>query len=50
MKKKNIHPLPEVLYQITGGTGEKCLINGNTWADSIINKDKLNKQNKKGEL
>ena len=43
MKKKNIHPLPGVLYQITGGTGEKCLINGNTWSESIINKDKLNK-------
>ena len=47
MKKNNENPLPGVLYQITGGTGEKCLINGNTWADSIINKDKLNKPKKK---
>ena len=36
MKKKNEHPLPGVLYQITGGTGEKCLSNGNTLAESII--------------
>ena len=43
MKKKNIHPLPGVLYQITGGPGEKCLSNGYSWKES-----KIKNTNKKG--
>ena len=38
------HPLPGVQYQITGGPGEKCLINGNTWEESKVIKN----NNKKG--
>ena len=30
------HPIDGKLYQITGGTGEKCLSNGNTWEESEI--------------
>ena len=42
-KVKQIHPLPGELYQITGGPGEKCLSNGNTWEES-----KIKNNNKKG--
>ena len=41
--KKVLEPLPGVLYQITGGPGEKCLSNGNTWKES-----KIKNTNKKG--
>ena len=33
-------PLPGELYQITGGPGEKCLSNGNTWEESKITNNK----------
>ena len=34
MKKE--HPLPGRQYQLTGGTGEKCISNGNTWKESEV--------------
>ena len=34
MKKE--HPIAGRQYQLTGGTGEKCLSNGNTWEESEV--------------
>ena len=40
MKKKE-HPIAGRQYQLTGGTGEKCLSNGNTWEESDVMKNKI---------
>ena len=30
------HPIPGKQYALTGGTGEKCIANGNTWEESAV--------------
>ena len=39
MKKE--HPIAGRQYQLTGGTGEKCISNGNTWEESDVMKNKI---------
>jgi len=29
-------PTPNKQYRLTGGTGEKCIANGNSWAESEV--------------
>ena len=29
-------PEPDKQYKLTGGPGEKCIANGNTWAESEV--------------
>ena len=36
-------PIDGKKYLLIGGTGEKCISNGNTWKESIINDDTPNK-------
>ena len=43
MKKKTVKvikdkgkPEPDKQYKLTGGPGEKCIANGNTWAESEV--------------
>ena len=46
MKKKiknNDVPIDGEKYLLIGGKGDKCISNGNTWKESIINDDKHNK-------
>jgi len=31
------------VYALTGGTGAKCISNGNTWAESEVDKEKTEK-------
>ena len=28
------------VYALTGGPGDKCIANGNTWSDSVVGEDK----------
>ena len=48
MNKKIIKedkPEANKVYKLTGGRGEKCIANGNTWAESAFDKiDHLEKQ------
>ena len=46
MKKKNKNndvPIDGEKYLLIGGKDDKCISNGNTWEESIINDDKHNK-------
>tara|TARA_R100001530_G_scaffold123145_1_gene91011 strand:- start:246 stop:416 length:171 start_codon:yes stop_codon:yes gene_type:complete len=43
MSKKIDVPIDGEKYLLIGGTGDKCISNGNTWSESIINKDQQNK-------
>jgi hypothetical protein len=29
-------PIPGKMYFLTGGHGDKCIANGNTWAESAV--------------
>ena len=37
--KKKDKPEAGKLYALTGGTGSKCIANGNTWAESVIGEE-----------
>jgi len=45
MSKKTDVPIDGEKYLLIGGTGDKCISNGNTWSESII-KDDLNNKRK----
>lgn len=32
-------PVPGKQYMLTGGHGDKCILNGNTWAESEVKAD-----------
>ena len=36
----NDKPQPNKTYMLIGGTDDKCISNGNTWADSEVKKKK----------
>lgn len=35
-------PKPNKVYKLTGGHGEKCIANGNTWKESEVKDGKEN--------
>ena len=37
----NDKPQPNKTYMLIGGTDDKCISNGNTWADSEVKKKKF---------
>tara|TARA_A100000172_G_scaffold76006_1_gene59113 strand:+ start:104 stop:322 length:219 start_codon:yes stop_codon:yes gene_type:complete len=43
-------PEANKLYALTGGTGEPCIANGNTWAESEVKPKKKVVVNKKDKL
>tara|TARA_Y100000294_G_C8373770_1_gene263820 strand:+ start:268 stop:456 length:189 start_codon:yes stop_codon:yes gene_type:complete len=43
---KNDIPKENVLYQLTGDNDDKCIENGNSWEESKVEIDDLNKKDK----
>ena len=43
MQKKD-QPVPGKVYSLTGKKGDKCIANGNTWAESEISEEKIRQQ------
>ena len=37
---KKDKPEPGKVYALTGGPGARCIANGNTWKDSVVEDDK----------
>ena len=38
-KLKEDKPKEGKVYALTGGPGDKCIANGNTWSDSVVKED-----------
>ena len=38
-KLKEDKPKEGKVYALTGGPGDKCIANGNTWSDSVVEDD-----------
>jgi len=37
--EKEDKPEEGKVYALTGGPGDKCIANGNTWSDSVVGED-----------